>query len=75
MCDEDWTDINTREATLNKQNVDGNMKITGDQFKNYEAQKFWILVNKAEAFFDLGNIAEANNAFEQAKQHNPQNGC
>ncbi len=68
MCDEDWTDIMIRQATLNQQANHVDDKLTGDQLKSYEEQKFWILVNKAEALFGLGMLDASAQAYTEAQK-------
>jgi hypothetical protein len=67
MCEKDWTSIIKRHDRNQLQNE----KIDEDLLKVQEAteneQKFWILVNKAEANHGLGNMEEYKEAVAQAK--------
>lgn len=68
MCEEDWTDILARQDTLRRQDANVDEKLTNDQLKAYEEQKFWILVNRAEAFYGLGMPDKSAEAFAEAQK-------
>lgn len=68
MCEEDWTDILARQDTLRRQDANVDEKLTNDQLKSYEEQKFWILVNRAEAFYGLGMPDKSAEAFADAQK-------
>ncbi len=52
LCDKDWADITKREATETP--MDDADKEERQGF--FDEQKFWILINKAEAHFGLGEF-------------------
>jgi len=64
FCEQDWNDITKRE------NADSNTKLPEGDRKTrqayYDEQKFWILSNKAEAHFGLGEFEAYRKAREQA---------
>ncbi|MFT4152684.1 tetratricopeptide repeat-containing protein [Parafilimonas sp.] len=67
ICESDWNDIMQREAgeTAGPGDADANEI---QKQKNYNnEQKFWILVNKAEAYFGLGMFDEYKQAVGQAQ--------
>jgi len=66
ICDRDWQELTKREA-------DEQVRITGASTEDvqkqndyHNEQKFWILVNKAEAHFGLGEFEEYKKAVDQA---------
>lgn len=62
LCNKDWQQIVTRNKSVGAAGEAGIQQITATQHI-VEEQKFWILVNSAEAYFSLGNTAE----YEKAK--------
>lgn len=64
LCEKDWNDITKRES------ADSNNKLSEEERQTrqdyYNEQKFWILINKAEAHFGLGEFDPYRNAREQA---------
>lgn len=64
LCDNDWKNITERET----KEQSGNLKtedLEAQQAFNTE-QKFWILLNKAEAHFGLGEMEDYQTAFSEA---------
>ncbi|WP_276503483.1 tetratricopeptide repeat-containing protein [Terrimonas pollutisoli] len=71
VCENDWNDIIRREERLTKTMADNDVL---QKQKDYiTGQKFWIHVNKAEAFFALGEFDNYKKSVEAAKQieHKP----
>jgi len=67
ICEKDWTDITQRE-TAETARLAGMSAEDIQKQKDYNnEQKFWILVNKAEAHFGLGEFEEYKNAVTQAQ--------
>jgi hypothetical protein len=67
ICDNDWAEIEKRESAEMARTGDaGNADIQKQKDYNNE-QKFWILVNKAEAYFGLGRFDEYRQAIAQAQ--------
>lgn len=74
MCEKDWNEINDLKNKLAKQVIlKGDQNLSADQKIAENEQKFWILVNKAEAQFGLGETDEYRKAVAQAKEieHSP----
>jgi tetratricopeptide (TPR) repeat protein len=65
ICDNDWTNVTQREERVSK-DVAENEEITRQRFINTEI-KFWICVNRAEAYFGLGEFDKYRQAVEEAK--------
>ncbi|RAI87943.1 tetratricopeptide repeat-containing protein [Algoriphagus yeomjeoni] len=66
LCDRDWPIVIVKEKndelSLNANTIDG------DELKNYyNTQKFWISVNRAEAYFGLGQFDTYRENKERAK--------
>lgn len=64
ICDKDWKELEEKTKTLNETAIPSGDALAADQITLNNEQRFWILVNKAEAHFGLGQIA----AYEAAKQ-------
>jgi len=67
MCEREWEEITSRQ---NKNSMSESLLKNDDfsfsQQKADKEQLFWILINKAEANFGLGNIAEYERAVAEA---------
>lgn len=74
MCDEDWK---ASEERKNKNAFSAvsmlDQKLVGGRDNNEDEERFWILVNKAEAYFALGQKAEYDAAVDEALkiEHTP----
>jgi tetratricopeptide (TPR) repeat protein len=69
MCEINWNEIEARANRPVKQVLfQGDRNLSSDQSTAENEQKFWILVNKAEAHFGLGEIEEYKKAVEKAKE-------
>jgi hypothetical protein len=67
ICNNDWAEIEKREAGETvRTDTAGNADIQKQKDYNNE-QKFWILVNKAEAYFGLGRFDEYRQTVAQAQ--------
>ncbi len=66
LCDRDWKLIGEKEkndqALINDGTKDGQ-----ELREYYNSQKYWILVNRAEANFGLGDFAAHQKAIEESK--------
>lgn len=72
LCDRDWKLISEKEK--NDQNlILENSKEGQDLQEYYNSQKYWILVNRAESSFGLGDFAAYHQAIEESKlvPHHP----
>jgi tetratricopeptide (TPR) repeat protein len=65
-CEKDWNALVKREKNQYKKHLEGYQFSTSVNATEDE-QKFWILVNKAEAHFALGNFKEYEKARLQAE--------
>src|SRR5690606_504534 len=67
LCERDWPAVLDKEkndvSRLNDGTKDGQ-----ELQEYYNAQKFWISVNRAESHFGLGNFDEYNKFLEQGKK-------
>lgn len=66
LCDRDWPIIITKET--NDALLSQGTKESLDMKEYYNAQKFWITVNRAEAYFGLGMFNKYNEYKEAAKK-------
>lgn len=66
ICQRDWAELEKKSRTLNASAVADNDPLAAEQRTLYNEQRFWILVNKAEAHFGLGQLADYKAAWEQA---------
>lgn len=64
LCEQDWNDITKRESADNNSKLPEEDRKTRQDY--YNEQKFWILINKAEAHFGLGEFEAYHKAREQA---------
>lgn len=67
MCDNDWGLITARQEKI-KEGRQNNPEFTKSQLLADEQQMFWILINRAEAYFGLGNIEAYKEALAAAKK-------
>lgn len=68
LCAKDWEDINSRtDRSANKDLPPSDDDFAYDQMASISEQKFWILVNKAEAHFGLGEMEAYQKALTDAK--------
>jgi hypothetical protein len=64
LCEQDWNNITKRESSDNKAVLSEQDRATRQAY--YNEQKYWILINKAEANFGLGEFEAYKEAREQA---------
>jgi len=64
LCEKDWDDITKRESSDSNNKLSEQDRQTRQDY--YNEQKFWILINKAEAHFGLGEFDAYRKAREQA---------
>lgn len=72
LCDRDWPIILSKEKNDSQLMNDGT-KDGQELGEYYNSQKYWILVNRAEAMYGLGRFEESDQAIEESKkvQHHP----
>ena len=69
MCDKDSKAIQEREQrTLQQTKKPEDESLSAVQREQDEEQKFWILVNRAESYFGLGQFEEYEKASAEAKE-------
>ena len=66
ICDRDWQELTKREADEQARITAASPEDIQKQNDYNNEQKFWILVNKAEAHFGLGEFEEYKKAVDQA---------
>jgi hypothetical protein len=66
ICDRDWQELTKREADEQARITGASTEDVEKQNDYHNEQKFWILVNKAEAHFGLGEFEEYKKAVDQA---------
>ena len=73
ICEKDWKDLEEKAKTLNETAIPTGDALAADQITLNNEQRFWILVNKAEAHFGLGQMAEYEAAKQQSTtvEHSP----
>lgn len=64
LCEQDWNDITKRENTDKNNTLPEEDRIARQAY--YNEQKFWILINKAEAYFGLGDFKAYHKARNEA---------
>jgi hypothetical protein len=72
LCERDWPIINQKEAGDLQRMQNGNKD--GQELKEYyQAEKYWIQVNKAEASYGLGDFETYRTALAEAEKipHHP----
>ena len=68
LCAKDWADINDQTDHVTNRNLPpSDDDFAYDQLSSLSEQRFWILVNKAEAHFGLGEMEEYEKAVSDAK--------
>ena len=66
MCENNWNEIEERKHRAFKPTLlRGDVNLSSDHNASEDEQKYWILVNKAEAHFGLGEIGEYKKAVER----------
>ncbi|MBS1745678.1 MAG: DUF4071 domain-containing protein [Bacteroidetes bacterium] len=75
ICDSDWDAIQQRETQEFAKPVTLNSGDFQKQNDYNNEQKFWVLVNKAEAHFGLGEFDSYRNCVDEAKKIRMQTGC
>jgi hypothetical protein len=69
MCDNDWEQIKSRqESTAMKDGLQRNDDYSVSQNKADKEQMFWILINRAEANFGLGEMDAYQKAVDDAEK-------
>lgn len=69
MCDYNWNEIEARKNKTSAEiSMQGDINLSSDRETAENEQKFWILVNKAEAHFGLGEMDEYKKAIERARE-------
>ena len=74
LCEKDWKEITARqESAKMKEGLEKSDAYSISQYKADTEQMFWILINKAEANFGLGDIASYKQAVADAEkvEHEP----
>jgi tetratricopeptide (TPR) repeat protein len=72
LCERDWKEINERKDRLELKAMVATFDKPADyNLTNETEQMYWILVNKAEAHYGLGEMEEYRQALEKAKEINP----
>lgn len=66
LCDRDWKLINEKEKN-DQSLIQGKSREGLDLQEYYNTQKYWILVNRAEASFGLGDFATYRLSLEESK--------
>lgn len=66
ICQRDWNEISNREQKHQYTSMDDELAI--NQLTTENEHKFWILVNKAEAYYGLGQVKEYEQARSDAAQ-------
>lgn len=64
LCEKDWADISKREKAESNSLLPQDDRVARQYY--YDEQKFWILINKAEAYFGLGEFDNYRKAREDA---------
>ncbi|GEO07740.1 hypothetical protein SAE01_02360 [Segetibacter aerophilus] len=73
LCEQDWKKYAENTSAEKEEVMQQDNELAATQKAIENEQKFWILVNRAEAYFGLGNKEAYVEAREQAKQidHKP----
>ncbi|HEV7330040.1 MAG TPA: tetratricopeptide repeat-containing protein [Flavisolibacter sp.] len=73
MCEKDWQRLESKQGTAKEKLANENPDLAASQKQMENEQRFWILVNRAEAHFGLGEMDAYNEAKLQASQlpHEP----
>ena len=67
VCDKDWAALEKKSLAITDPAILENRAMAAEQKQIENEQRFWILVNRAEAHFGLGNIAAYNEARAKAE--------
>lgn len=67
ICEKDWAALESQSLSNNIEAIPKNDELATEQKALENEQRFWILVNKAEAHFGLGEIAQYEAAKSQAQ--------
>ena len=70
LCEKDWKELEKNGTSINERQIDEEL-ITKQTESNNE-QRFWILANKAEAYFGLGLLSEYENSKAEALSLKPE---
>jgi len=68
LCEENWNEIMDKENKATTPSPQGDQELSSDHHVARDEQKFWILVNKAEAHLGMGDFDEYEKAAEAAKK-------
>lgn len=74
MCEKDWDQVQKRETRMAQSLLNDAAQELSQMYQgNENEQKFWILVNKAEAYLGLGQLDDYENARKEAEEidHEP----
>ncbi len=72
MCENDWKDITEMKGRMEMKTMLASFDKPADyNMTDAKEQMFWILVNKAEAHYGLGEMDEFRQALEQVKEVEP----
>jgi hypothetical protein len=72
MCDRDWTEMMALKDKMELKNTLASFDKPADYNMTEEVeQMYWILVNKAEAHYGLGEMNEYRQAVEKSREVNP----
>ena len=67
LCDKDWATLESQSLSHSAAPIPTNDQLAAEQTALENEQRFWILVNKAEAHYGLGEMAEYESAKEKAE--------
>lgn len=67
LCEKDWSDLESLSLSHNAADIPTNDQLMAEQTALENEQRFWILVNKAEAHYGIGEMAEYEAAKKQAE--------
>lgn len=67
VCDKNWAALEKKSLVITDPAVLENSRMASEQKLIENEQRFWILVNRAEAHFGLGNMIAYEEAKEQAE--------
>ena len=67
ICEKDWTALEQKSLRSETTGLPLNEELVADQKRIETEQRFWILVNKAEAHFGLGEMTAYEAARKQAE--------
>ncbi|HLL42936.1 MAG TPA: hypothetical protein VK369_07340, partial [Segetibacter sp.] len=70
LCEKDWKEWEKNGTSISEQQIDEELRTKQTESKN--EQRFWILANKAEAYFGLGLLSEYENSKAEALSLKPE---